>query len=223
MRRDLSHICAALLAFLIGFLVSGSGGSFVAALLLGGFFFTLVKTLISPNPDLHYVKVTVLTLLIWIPFAAFVVNFAFPYPMTCDMSWSGVSNTGGAAQQQAVRFDQPVNEVTEPDRPDCSCGSQKVNPALYSSVWAGVVNGKAISLPAVLYPPRLKSAGVRGVVAVSVLIDESGGVVWAESVSGHPLLRPAAREAACRARFNPTMADGPPLRVSGVLIYRFGL
>ena len=78
MRRSLLHICAAVLTFAIGFLISGSDGSLIVALLLAAFFFTLIKTLISPDPELHYVKVTVLTILIWIPFAAFVMNFAFP-------------------------------------------------------------------------------------------------------------------------------------------------
>ena len=224
MRQNLLHICAAVLAFLIGFLVSGSDGSFIAALLLAIFFFTLVKTLISPNPDLHYVKVAVLTLLIWIPFAKVVLNFAFPYSWSCDVYMPEVAKTGETAQEQkAIRFDQPVNDVTDSYVPDCSCGDKRVNPALYNSIWVGVIDGKAISKPAALYPQNLKSTNVRGVVAVSVLIDEAGKVVWAGSVSGHPLLRQAAKDAACRARFSPSLIDGPLLRVSGILTYHFGL
>lgn len=224
MRRDILHICAALLAFATGFLISGSDGSFIAALFLAIFFFTLVKTIISPNPDLHYVKVAVLTLLIWIPFSIFVLNFAFSSQKGCVIFGLEDSETDyTATEQKRATIDQPVNDLTDSYIPAGSCGGKKVNPAFYNSIWAGVVNAKAISMPAPIYPQSLKSANAEGMVAVSVLIDEEGKVVWAQSLSGHPLLRQAAKDAACRARFTPTFADGPPVRVSGILTYRFSL
>jgi protein TonB len=59
------------------------------------------------------------------------------------------------------------------------------------------------------------------VVAVSVLVNESGKVIQAQALSGHALLRQSALDAACRARFHPTYIDGPPLRLSGILTYKF--
>ena len=221
MRRDILHICAALLAFITGFLVSGSDGSFIIALLLAIFFFTLVKTLISPNPDLHYVKVAVLTLLIWTPIAVISLNALGPTNYSCVLTYAPEPTNqanGGWWAVNDTEFGSHVSAAT-----DCSCDERGVNPAFYNSIWAGVVDGKAISKPAAPYPLNLKSANVRGVVAVSVLIDEAGQVVWARSVSGHPLLRQGAREAACRARFAPSLVDGPPVRVSAILTYRFGL
>lgn len=56
---------------------------------------------------------------------------------------------------------------------------------------------------------------------MQVLIDESGSVVSANAVSGHPLLRDAAVAAARGARFSPTLVDGQPVKVSGVVTYNF--
>jgi protein TonB len=54
-----------------------------------------------------------------------------------------------------------------------------------------------------------------------VLIDENGSVVSASAVSGHPLLRAAAVQAARGARFSPTKLSGQPVKVSGVITYNF--
>jgi TonB family protein len=89
-------------------------------------------------------------------------------------------------------------------------------------IHGGVLNGKATSLPKPKYPPAALAAGAGGVVNVQVIIGETGNVISAEAVSGHPLLRTAAVDAAKQAKFGPTMADGPPVRVSGILVYNFG-
>ncbi|HYW73210.1 MAG TPA: TonB family protein [Pyrinomonadaceae bacterium] len=85
----------------------------------------------------------------------------------------------------------------------------------------GVLNGKAVSLPPPEYPDIAKSAHASGSVQVKILIDESGSVVGAEAVSGHPLLRAAAVSAAREARFTTTRLEGEPVKVSGVLVYNF--
>lgn len=85
----------------------------------------------------------------------------------------------------------------------------------------GVLNGKAVSKPAPPYPQVAKAAGAHGTVTVQVIVDEKGEVVSAKAVSGHPLLRQAAEQAARRARFAPTILSGKPVKVSGVLTYNF--
>ena len=87
----------------------------------------------------------------------------------------------------------------------------------------GIVNGKAVSLPAPEYPAAAKAVKAAGVVNVQVLIDENGDVVSASAASGHPLLRAAAVEAAKMARFSPTLLEGNAVKVSGVLTYNFAL
>jgi TonB family protein len=85
----------------------------------------------------------------------------------------------------------------------------------------GVLNGFAISLPAPKVLPTAKAMGASGTVIVQVLIDEDGNVVSATSTSGHPLLRGSAVDAARKARFKPTLLSGVPIKVSGVIVYKF--
>jgi TonB family protein len=85
-----------------------------------------------------------------------------------------------------------------------------------------VLNAKAISLPRPTYPRVARDAHVSGSVEVQVTIGEEGDVIFARAVSGHPLLRASAVEAARGARFSPTTLSGVPVKVSGVMLYRFG-
>jgi TonB family protein len=88
-------------------------------------------------------------------------------------------------------------------------------------IQAGVLNGKATNLPAPEFPAIARQANASGTVTVKVVVDESGNVVAAHAVSGHPLLQSAAVTAARQARFTPTRMSGEPVRVSGTLVYNF--
>lgn len=85
----------------------------------------------------------------------------------------------------------------------------------------GILNSRAISMPRPAYPPVAKAAHASGLVTIKVTVDESGNVSAATAVSGHPLLKAAAVGAARGSRFNPTLIEGKPVRVSGVLLYEF--
>ncbi|MEO6390383.1 MAG: TonB family protein [Pyrinomonadaceae bacterium] len=85
----------------------------------------------------------------------------------------------------------------------------------------GILNSHAISMPRPPYPAVAKAAHASGLVTIKVTIDETGKVVDATAVSGHPLLKAAALGAARGARFNPTLIEGKPVRISGVLLYEF--
>jgi protein TonB len=85
----------------------------------------------------------------------------------------------------------------------------------------GVLNGKAISLPKPAYPAIARQAHASGTVVVQVTIDENGNVISAAAVSGHPLLRGVAIQAARGARFSPTKLSGQPVKVTGVITYNF--
>jgi TonB family protein len=87
----------------------------------------------------------------------------------------------------------------------------------------GVLNGKALYLPPPEYPPIALQAKAAGMVTVQVLIDESGNVVSAHAVSGHPLLQAAAVNAALQAKFSPTLLMGEPVKVTGVITFNFVL
>jgi len=90
-------------------------------------------------------------------------------------------------------------------------------------VSGGVLNGKAISKPQPPYPPIAKAARASGTVTVQIVVDETGRVISASPVGGHPLLQQAAAQAARQARFSPTLLSGQPVKVSGVITYNFVL
>ena len=89
------------------------------------------------------------------------------------------------------------------------------------TISGGVLNGKATSLPKPPYPAAARAVQASGAVTVQVLISESGSVISATAVSGHPLLRSAAVSAARGAHFSPTLLSGQPVKVSGVITYNF--
>jgi len=95
--------------------------------------------------------------------------------------------------------------------------------SLMNIVSGGVLNGKAISKPAPVYPPIAKAARAEGTVAVQILVNEDGDVISATAVSGHPLLQAAAVAAARQAKLSPTRLNGTPVKVSGTLTYNFVL
>jgi protein TonB len=87
----------------------------------------------------------------------------------------------------------------------------------------GILNGKALSLPAPSYPQMAKTARVSGVVEVEVVIDANGKVISAKAVRGPSLLQQSAEMAAKLARFTPTLLSGQPMKVVGVITYNFSL
>lgn len=87
----------------------------------------------------------------------------------------------------------------------------------------GVLNGKALLLPKPAYPTTAVQIHLAGMVSVQVLIDETGKVVSARAVSGHPLLVAGAVRAAFQARFSPTTIGDTPVKVSGIINYNFVL
>ena len=94
-------------------------------------------------------------------------------------------------------------------------------PPVPKKISGGVLNGKATSLPKPPYPAAARAIRASGAVNVQVTISESGSVIAANAVSGHPLLRQAAEQAARSAKFAPTLLSGQPVSVTGVIVYNF--
>lgn len=115
-----------------------------------------------------------------------------------------------------VKIEPETNTYPAPETRDP--GNRRPVPKQISG---GVLNGKATSLPKPPYPPAARAVRASGSVAVQVLVDESGNVVTASALSGHPLLRSAAVQAARSAKFSPTTLAGQPVKVSGVIMYNF--
>jgi TonB family protein len=90
-------------------------------------------------------------------------------------------------------------------------------------VEGGILNERANRLPAAVYPPAAKSAGVEGTVYVRVTVDERGEVASAHALGGPRMLRQSAEDAARVALFAPTRLSGRAVKVTGVLTYNFTL
>lgn len=90
-------------------------------------------------------------------------------------------------------------------------------------VSGGVLNGTAVSLPSPNYPEAARRLRIGGLVSVEVVVDETGKVISAVATNGQAVLRDVAVQAAMRARFSPTKLSGQPVKVSGVINYKFSL
>lgn len=95
------------------------------------------------------------------------------------------------------------------------------NPQPAAKVSGGVLNGRALNKTMPVYPAAARAAGASGTVEVRVVFDETGKVIWAKAISGHPQLRQAAEDAAWQTKFSPTILSGQPVRTSGILLYNF--
>lgn len=120
---------------------------------------------------------------------------------------SGSEPTGEATAIETTKVPEPPPAKAAPKHPP--------------TISKGVVNGEAKSLPKPPYPAIAKAIGLTGDVNVQILIDERGNVVSARAINGHPYLKPGAEQAAKNARFAPTLLSGEPVKVTGVIVYRF--
>jgi TonB family protein len=125
---------------------------------------------------------------------------------------------------------QPLNldlrQVTDSSKKNVLTNDNEPPPAprpLLKPVSGGVLNGKAISLPAPTYPELARRMRTGGKVEVEVIVDENGKVISAHASSGPTALRDVAVEAALRARFTPTKLSGQPVKIAGRIDYNFTL
>ena len=98
-------------------------------------------------------------------------------------------------------------------------------PGAEREIQGGVLNGKAVYKPQPLYPQSAKSKRAQGLVVVKVIVDETGKVISAKATDNPPdlSLARASEDAAMQAKFTPTLLSGVPVKVSGIITYRFVL
>lgn len=143
---------------------------------------------------------------------------------TLNRGSGNASNTEGTGFSDAVNNSRPAEtevaqkKTTPPPPPP---PVKKETPKPPTVVSKGVVNGQAVSLPKPIYPPPARAIGAKGAVSVQITIDENGNVISANAVSGHPLLRSVAEQAAQSAKFRPTLLSGEPVKVKGTIVYNF--
>lgn len=133
---------------------------------------------------------------------------------------NGAGNTGGIGKSLEQAAEVVKNEVEPP--PVLKIEPKKVEPPKkLTTVSGGVVNGKAITLVKPEYSKAAQAIRADGEVKVQVTIDEDGSVVSASAVSGHPLLRAAAVNAARSSKFSPTFLSKQKVKVTGIIVYNF--
>jgi TonB family protein len=90
-------------------------------------------------------------------------------------------------------------------------------------VSVGSLVSKARQRSAPSYPAIARAGRVSGNVTVFLVVNEKGDVESVQRAEGPAQLQQAAIEAARRWKFNPTVIDGQPVRVSGYLSFNFTL
>lgn len=135
--------------------------------------------------------------------------------VSLDPPSSGGTNSGGCLT--CPTGPQTVTIEAKPPEPPV------VKPPTTQRVTSIVLSSKAVSLPQPAYPIIAKQSRTQGAVNVQILVDEQGKVISAQIIAGNPMLTSAAKEAAMRARFTPTILNGQPVKIQGVIIYNFVL
>ncbi len=151
-------------------------------------------------------------------------------PARVQKSVSALPNPSIVADDMSVRNSAELTSVTTNSITPSGMVVLEAEPPptpepkpLLKPVSGGVLNGTSISLPTPKYPEAAKRMKVFGVVTVAVVIDEAGNVIAAHASGGPATLKEAAVQAALKARFSPTKLSGQPVKVSGVINYKFSL
>jgi len=86
-----------------------------------------------------------------------------------------------------------------------------------------IKKGELIEAPRPDYPDEIKEQKIEGIVVVVITIGNDGNVIYAKAKSGPEALYGVSEAAARKARFKPTMLDGQPVKVTGLMTYDFVL
>ena len=129
----------------------------------------------------------------------------------------GIPGTGNVLGLNNATSDPP--KPIDPPKPQPK-QVDNPKPLLVSST---VLQGKAIDKVVPVYPELAKRTRLAGEVSVEVIISPEGRVESVRVVSGHPMFVQAAVDAARRWRFEPTILNQVPVRVTGVITFVFKL
>jgi TonB family protein len=149
-----------------------------------------------------------------------------------DSSTPDLSNTVKGRQSPGLhrRTPEEQTELVAEARPP-EIAPFKNRPADASSTPIGTV--RAVSLgtnaanvlygPTPAYPSAASVAHVQGEVKLQANVDRDGNVASVRVISGPPLLREAALDAAQRWRYRPNTSDGEPIPMSAITVFEFQL
>lgn len=142
---------------------------------------------------------------------------------------AGVPNIGDFNGPGSGIPTSAIGEPTEAPPPPPPAPTPKVTPTPTPTpkvpdivrMTSEMVTGKAVRKVQPPYPQIAKAVRAQGTVPVQIVISEEGRVMQATVVGGNPTLHEAARQAALQWVFSPTVLNGKPVKVSGVISFNF--
>jgi TonB family protein len=144
-------------------------------------------------------------------------TYYFATPDMLPTDWIFTPPFNPNAPSDAPRYSTIRQLTPSPDAPDTPDQPKKLQMS------GGVLQGIAITKVQPVYPPIARAAGASGAVQVQITISETGKVIEAGVINGHPLLRESALQAARQWVFKPTELSGTAVKVQGILTFNFTL
>ena len=102
------------------------------------------------------------------------------------------------------------------NQPDLSDSSAVIAPQMTYTrvrVSAGVEEQLLIRKTSPVYPAEARAKGIQGAVTLLIIIDKQGRVMDVNSISGDPMLVPAAMNAVRQWRYKEYVLNGKPVEV----------
>jgi TonB family protein len=128
---------------------------------------------------------------------------------------AGLSIWSYTAISEVIKKVQEQRKERSLDSNPAPSSSPNTNSSDSPYVLKNNLNDAALELPPPVYPPAAKAARASGEVVVEITVNAKGEVTGANAISGHPLLRLSAVQAARKAKFKPNAAT------KGILTYNF--
>jgi protein TonB len=126
---------------------------------------------------------------------------------------------GGIGTPQGANTAEPAPMPEQPKpKPVAQIAAGDSKPLRVTS---SVLQGKAIERAKPNYPTLARQVRLQGDVSVEVIISPEGRVESARVISGHPMFAQCSIDAARLWRFEPTLLNKVPVRVTGVITFVF--
>jgi Ca-activated chloride channel family protein len=125
---------------------------------------------------------------------------------------------GGGGRVSSFAIPKPS---ATPAAPVVASANLPLNDPRRTTISGNVLQGSATKKVQPAYPAIARAARAKGAVQVQIKVNESGEVIDARVVNGHPSLRDAALQAAKQWRFKATELSGAPVKTQGVLTFNF--
>jgi periplasmic protein TonB len=148
------------------------------------------------------------------------IDFEPRVPVPVAPSWAGIGRQGapGGTDTREAPPPPPPPTPTPVVKPAAT-----PTPDTVVRLTSKLTQGRVLRKVQPPYPEIARKARIQGSVQVQIDISETGAVTNVILLSGNPLLRDAALQAAKQWLFIPTELNGRPVRAIGVLTFNFVL